>query len=129
VGESDIKRFDLLVAVCVLAVLPFLMGANIQMTQCLATVNGQPFRLDESGTFALQGTEVLIYINCHATNATTGQNNFITAAANQPLGTWSGTLFVVPGNYNCFARLWYRPQPNGPATPLDTAPPVPRQVQ
>src|SRR5262249_39559493 len=91
----------------VIAIVPFLLGADaITITDATPNPNKQPQTVKEDGTYTLSDT--FASLAGLAKNTKTMQLNQIGATIgkdNQGNLTWTATLQVVAGNYDCYGML------------------------
>jgi hypothetical protein len=91
-----------------LVVIPWIMGATIVLDQAVSPAQ---YKLHEAGTYTLGANESLNSIEAHAKLGT--QDTWNNADVNPIFLTWSKTLTVAPGTYECFGRIRYTPQGQG----------------
>jgi len=97
----------LVCASALLLVVPLLMGATCTLTEATANPNNIPNRLDEKGTYNLGQNEFFLVIFGCAKLTGTNQTTTVDARTDQQNKTWSATLQLAAGEYECYGALFY----------------------
>jgi len=96
--------------VLLVAILPLLLGADsIALNTATGNPNGQAQKLEEDGNFTVDPANMLLNINSNAQLVVNGQLTQLPAGTGKDKQgnlTWTATLSLAAGNYNCWGILY-----------------------
>ncbi len=94
----------------VIAIVPFLLGADtIALNTATGNPGGQAQKLEEDGNYTVDPANMLLNVNANAKLVVNGQLTQLPASLGQDQQgnlTWTATLSLAAGNYDCYGILY-----------------------
>jgi hypothetical protein len=106
------KRIDVLVVVCVLAVLPFLMGASCTLNNAVPNpiVNGVALgaTLDMDGAYSVDGNQIFVGVTAYASKLPTPPVQLLAIdASNAGGGLWDVRITGIVDRWKVYGKTRY----------------------